>query len=303
MEEGKRKKRLWKYDKCLIGMLALLFIFLTGCGIGEKEHQMTKLDSRYLPEQEQSAFSTEKPQETPASAVQTPGTTPGAVSGKEAQGKKQTKQKKDSTKVESNKQVLSKTNKKTSGDSHKKSSSHSPAQNKTSNKKSTSKQTEKQAQRKKNITTVATPLPQNGTKDKTTKPVCTVSIDCRNILSNKDRLKSAKEAFVPSDGWILKRTSVEIEPGDSAYDVLNRVCRKYKIHMEASYTPAYRSYYVEGINQLYECDCGDLSGWSFLVNGKLLNYGCSKYMVANGDVICWRYTCNAGKDMDDLYFD
>ena len=102
---------------------------------------------------------------------------------------------------------------------------------------------------------------------------------------------------MPSDGWILKKTKVEITSGDTVYDILNRVCRKYKIHMEAAYTPAYKTYYVEGIHQLYEFDCGDLSGWSYLVNGKSQNYGCSKYVVKDGDTIQWRYSCNAGKDV------
>lgn len=126
---------------------------------------------------------------------------------------------------------------------------------------------------------------------------CTVSIDCQTILSNLSDLNEVKKEFVPSDGWILKPLKVTLHEGDTAYDILYKVCREKKIHMEAAYTPAYGTYYVEGIHQLYEFDCGDLSGWTYLVNGLSLNYGASNYKVQSGDEICWRFSCNAGKDV------
>lgn len=67
--------------------------------------------------------------------------------------------------------------------------------------------------------------------------------------------------------------------------------------MEASYTPLYDAYYIEGINQLYEFDCGSLSGWTYKVNGIAPNYGCSKYEISDGDDIVWSYTCNLGVDV------
>lgn len=136
-----------------------------------------------------------------------------------------------------------------------------------------------------------------------TTHTCTISIDCITILSNMDDLTSSKAEFVPSDGWILYTSTVEYTPGETVYDVLYRVCRDTGIQMEASYTPAYSSYYVEGINQLYEFDCGNLSGWMYSVNGWFPNYGCSKYAVSDGDVIQWRYTCDLGRDVGDSYYD
>lgn len=128
---------------------------------------------------------------------------------------------------------------------------------------------------------------------------CTISISCATILDNMDDLKSSKAEFVPSDGWILAPTEVEFTEGESVHDVLQRVCREAGIQMESSFTPAYNSAYVEGINNLYEFDCGQLSGWMFSVNGWYPNYGCSKYTVNAGDEICWVYTCNLGKDVGD----
>lgn len=138
---------------------------------------------------------------------------------------------------------------------------------------------------------------------KGTSHTCTISIECSTILDNMDDLKKSKKDFVPSDGWILYASEVEYTPGETVYDVLYRVCRETDIHMEASYTPAYSSYYVEGINQLYEFDCGSLSGWMYSVNGWFPNYGCSKYEVSDGDVIEWKYTCDLGRDVGDQYYE
>ena len=60
----------------------------------------------------------------------------------------------------------------------------------------------------------------------------------------------------------------------------------------------YNSAYIEGINNLYEFDCGELSGWMYKVNGWFPNYGCSACKVENGDDIVWCYTCKGfGKDV------
>lgn len=126
---------------------------------------------------------------------------------------------------------------------------------------------------------------------------CTISIECSTIFGNTDKLKEEKAAFVPADGWLLYPSVVEFEPGETAYDVLYRVCRDAGIQIDAKYTPAYGSYYVQGIGQLYEFDCGDLSGWMYSVNGWFPNYGTSSYVISDGDVVEWRYTCDLGRDV------
>ncbi|MEG0377207.1 MAG: DUF4430 domain-containing protein [Eubacterium sp.] len=128
---------------------------------------------------------------------------------------------------------------------------------------------------------------------------CTLSISCSSILNNMGNLTPGKADFVPSNGSILGATTVSFNEGESVHDVLQRVCREKGIHMESTFTPAYNSAYVEGINQLYEFDCGELSGWMYNVNGWFPNYGCSQYSVKNGDVINWVYTCDLGRDVGD----
>ena len=126
------------------------------------------------------------------------------------------------------------------------------------------------------------------TKDALT---CTIEIRCDSILDNLEELKEGKSKYVPSDGRILSKAEVEFSEGESVFDVLKRLCDSNKIQLEYSWTPFYNSYYVEGIHQLYEFDCGSESGWMYQVNGIFPNYGCSSYTLKDGDSIKWCYTC------------
>ncbi len=126
---------------------------------------------------------------------------------------------------------------------------------------------------------------------------CTFSIECSTILNNLSDLDPDKRHLVPSDGVILPPTKVTFYEGESVYDVLQRVCKENNIHMESSWTPVYNSAYIEGINNLYEFDCGELSGWMYRVNGWYPNYGCSRYQLADGEKVEWRYTCDLGNDV------
>ena len=135
------------------------------------------------------------------------------------------------------------------------------------------------------------------------KYTCTVSINCSVLLEtgNYERLPEEKRDFVPEDGWILKPVEMSFAEGDTAFDVLKKAVRENKIHMEFEETPAYKSAYIEGINNLYEFDCGDLSGWMFSVNGEFPNYGSSTYKLNDGDEVCWVYTCNLGQDVGSKF--
>lgn len=121
---------------------------------------------------------------------------------------------------------------------------------------------------------------------------CTISISCKTILDNMDNLTEGKGKYVPANGVILASSLVQFSEGDTAFDVLKAVCDYSGIQLEYSWTPMYNSYYVEGINNLYEFDCGELSGWMYKVNGWFPNYGASSYKLKAGDVISWCYTCN-----------
>ena len=118
-----------------------------------------------------------------------------------------------------------------------------------------------------------------------------IQIRCDTILGNMDDLTPCKAEFVPSNGIILPMVEVPFYENETVFEVLNRICKKANIQIEYSWTPLYGSYYIEGINHLYEFDCGEQSGWMYKVNEWFPNYGCSSYYVEDGDVIVWCYTC------------
>lgn len=124
-----------------------------------------------------------------------------------------------------------------------------------------------------------------------TKMSCTIEIRCDTILNNMQDLKPGLDVYVPDSGTILPTTTITFTEGETVFDVLKRICDARGIQIEYSYTPMYGSYYVEGINNLYEFDCGQQSGWMYKVNGWFPNYGCSKYILDAGDEIVWCYTC------------
>ena len=154
------------------------------------------------------------------------------------------------------------------------------------------------------VTTTSNTSSVTSTTPKPDKPIkeydntCTFVIECKTILDNKDKLKKGLEKYVPDDAVIFSKT-VGFDSGESVYDILRRICDENSIQMEASYTPAFSSYYVEGINNLYEFDCGQGSGWMYSVNGIFPNYGCSSYKPASNDEIAFRYTCELGYDLQN----
>ena len=126
---------------------------------------------------------------------------------------------------------------------------------------------------------------------------CTLTIRSDTILNNLQWLDPEKKELVPKDGVIFPETTVTFFEGESVFNVLLREMKKNKIHFEYAKTPAYNSVYIEAINNIYEFDCGELSGWKYKVNDWFPNYGCSRYQLKNNDSIEIHYTCDLGADI------
>ena len=140
------------------------------------------------------------------------------------------------------------------------------------------------------------PIPEYMTQDDV--HTCTITILCETILRNMGDLTEGKNAFVPESGVILATSRVQFISGETVYDVLKRACAAAGIPLEYSWTVEFGGYYIEGINGLYEFDCGPESGWMYKVNGWFPNYGSSNYILKDGDIIVWEYTCRGlGADL------
>ena len=139
--------------------------------------------------------------------------------------------------------------------------------------------------------------PQDVTVDESQSLSCTLYVECSTILNNMDDLTEGKESLVPSDGVIYGPSTVTFYEGESVYDVLLREMQNNRIHMDSEFTAANNSAYIKAINNLYERDCGELSGWRYCVNGWYPNYGCSRYQIQSGDTVELHYTCDLGRDL------
>jgi hypothetical protein len=126
---------------------------------------------------------------------------------------------------------------------------------------------------------------------------CTLAVRCDTILDNIDQLNADKLEILPSDGVLLAETRLDFAEGESVFAVLKRALRESDIHLEFVETPFFASAYVEGIGNLYEMDCGPLSGWMYMVNGCFATQGCSLYKLQEGDAVEWLYTCDLGRDI------
>lgn len=142
-----------------------------------------------------------------------------------------------------------------------------------------------------------TPEALQAEESDTAELTCTLSVRCDAILKRQDWLNEEKREIIPADGIIFEQKEVVFFEGESVFNVLLRELKKNKIHLEFVNTPIYNSAYIEGIANLYEFDCGELSGWMYKVNGTFPNYGCSRYFLKPGDRVEWVYTCDGGKDV------
>lgn len=324
---GKSNRRAGKksgifYGRWLLAWMICLAMMLWGCGVSGGGDQITKMDERYLAGQEGQSPSPE------TGSSEAGGQTEGAGGGAETPegegegnspqtghpqqsfqpggdvSSKSTKGSADKAADDKSNQSTSrpsKKNKSRTSNSKSESKKSSAKNNKTISRQSSNVKHSPSIEREDKEPSQEEDFGDKGKREEEKKDGegihCFVSIDCENILSHMSKLKESKKDYVPKDGIILKKTKVTVKPGTSAYDVLYQVCRERNIHLEAAYTPMYGTYYVEGIHQLYEFDCGDLSGWNYTVNGRQPGRGCSKYQVQEGDVIAWRFTCDRGKDL------
>ena len=118
------------------------------------------------------------------------------------------------------------------------------------------------------------------------------AIYCDKAVENWDKLNdSAKnESIVPRSGIILGVQDYNAKEGDTAFDVLKSICGNNGISLNYTGNAKRKTIYINGINGLYERDCGSASGWVYSVNGEFINVGVSGYTVKQGDIIEFHFT-------------
>ena len=114
----------------------------------------------------------------------------------------------------------------------------------------------------------------------------TMEIRCDVILG-----LDGSERF-PADGVILPETVFDIDENENALTLLYDAVRAYSLQIEVDGVSGdvVETAYVRGIASLYEFDFGDLSGWTYLVNGERPSVGCGAFTLHDGDRVVWAYT-------------
>ena len=126
----------------------------------------------------------------------------------------------------------------------------------------------------------------------------TVSIYCNTVLDNWDSLDPALQEgdYIPQDGVMLAETQVGWEEGDTVFSALQRLDEAGLITLDYG-TDASMGPYVDGINYLYNGNCGEFSGWLFSINGAFPNTGCDQNVLEAGDDVKWLFSCDMGPDV------
>lgn len=133
------------------------------------------------------------------------------------------------------------------------------------------------------------PSGTSGSNSSTTaseKITVTVSVDCKTAVA-----AGYEQATSISSSGSLAHKTVTLPKGSSAFDALKATGLSVGSESTSMGT------YVYSIASLREKECGSMSGWLYLVNGRTLSKSCDSAILQSGDSVSWRYTCNGGKDI------
>jgi len=124
---------------------------------------------------------------------------------------------------------------------------------------------------------------------------CELVISCETLLANEDAMKALsadKKSLLPDDGYIVAPVSIDFYENETVLQMVQRYAQEERLHINVV-----DGSYISGINNIYSGDCGELSGWLFFVNGESSMIGANEALIADGDLIEFKYTCDMGADL------
>lgn len=129
----------------------------------------------------------------------------------------------------------------------------------------------------------------------------TFSADCLAVLDDMDSIDEDVNPadVIPADGIVIAQRGLSLPEGASAFDALTAAARAQKVRVD--YTGGMYGTYVRSIGYISEFGFGELSGWMYRVNGKFPDTSASNYVLSEGDVVEFVYTCDLGRDVGDVY--
>lgn len=89
------------------------------------------------------------------------------------------------------------------------------------------------------------------------------------------------------DSPVAVDDTVSLDEGATAYDALEAVAEQEDLTVNTS-SSSYGTY-VSAIGGVAERDHGDMSGWTFSVNGESPSESADAYELSDGDEVVWTY--------------
>ena len=117
--------------------------------------------------------------------------------------------------------------------------------------------------------------------------VCTVGVSVQPALDNIDMMKEESLALLPENGWMLEPVEMTVSEGTTCLEVLQWACQEAGIPVVTSGEPPF----VEAIGGLNNGDGGDVSGWTYTLNGEQLMISAAIQTVQEGDELVYSFVC------------
>ena len=126
----------------------------------------------------------------------------------------------------------------------------------------------------------------------------TLSVECHNALKNIDRIDEEinPRSVIPDDGVVIAPVEVVVSADGTAFEALINAARSERVQVD--YNGSVYGAYVNGIGYIYEMGFGDMSGWIYCVNGDVPDKSAGTYVLSDGDVVEFIYTCDMGRDIE-----
>ena len=117
--------------------------------------------------------------------------------------------------------------------------------------------------------------------------VCTVGVSVQPALDNIHMMKEESLALLPENGWMLEPVEMTVSEGTTCLEVLQWACQEAKIPVVTSGDPPF----VESIGVLSNGDGGDVSGWTYTLNGEQLMISAAVQEIQEGDELVYSFAC------------
>lgn len=128
---------------------------------------------------------------------------------------------------------------------------------------------------------------QTGASTEATQITCTVAVSCQTVWENTDLVEQATLDLLPEDGWMIRETELTVPEGTTVLETLQWAAQEADLAVVTSGAPAF----VERVGDLANGDAGDVSGWTYTVNGEAIMESAAVQTVSEGDQVIWSFVC------------